>query len=129
MYGVLITRRTLSNIYKRHGVGHLKPSYKWHLGSTCTEVDYADRKRVFCTKLLGHMRARRQIVYLDETSTHMWEKRSRVWMPRANPIYLRLQQDRGQSRTVIGAICKSWPLMKYQVVDKTNAESFCAFLQ
>ena len=50
-------------------------------------------------------------------------------MPRANPIYMRLQQDRGQSRTVIGAICRSWPLMKYQVADKTNAASFCAFLQ
>jgi len=58
----------------------------------------------------------------------MWEQRSRIWMPKGQPIHMRLQRDRGKSRTVIGAICKDWPLMKFHVTDKTNSQCFNLFL-
>ena len=80
----------MSNIYKRKGIRNLKPSYKWHLGRT-TEAEYANRKSEFLRTLMRYMREEWQIIFLDETSTHMWEKRSRVWMPRDNPIIMRLQ--------------------------------------
>ena len=59
----------------------------------------------------------------------MWEKRSKIWMPREDPIYLRLKQDRGYSRTIIGAICKDFSLMQFQIVDKTNIVNVKAFLE
>lgn len=127
-YGKRITRTTLANIYKRNGIRNLKPGYKWHLGKT-TEEEYASKKSIFLKTLLRLMNEGKQIIYLDETSTHMWEKRSRVWMPQHNPIHMRLQKDRGKSRTIIGAISKGWPLMKYAVVDKTNTRFFCQFLK
>ena len=58
----------------------------------------------------------------------MWEKRSRIWMPKDNPIYLRLKKDRGCSRTVIGAICLKFPKMRYMICDKTNITNFRDFL-
>ena len=121
------TRAGLSLIYKRNRIGNLKPSYKWHLGKV-SEDDYIDRKRQNIRKIMNYMQAGRDMIYLDETSTHMWEKRSRVWMPKDNPIYLRLKRDRGHSRTVIGAICLKLPNMKYMVCDKTNGVNFREFL-
>ena len=74
------------------------------------------------------MQEGKDIIYLDETSTHMWEKRSRIWMPKENPIYLRLKKDRGCSRTIIGAICLKFPKMRYMICDKTNITNFRDFL-
>ena len=59
----------------------------------------------------------------------MWEKKTRVWMPRDNPINMRLHEDRGKSRTITGAICSWWPKMKYMVMDKTLTETFLEFLK
>ena len=85
-----LCRAALSNIYKRNGISNLKPSYKWHLGKV-TEDQYVDRKRQKIRQLMDYMQAGKSIVYIDETSTHMWEKRSKIWMPKEDPIYLRLK--------------------------------------
>jgi hypothetical protein len=118
-FGKYLCRAALSNIYKRNGVSNLKPSYKWHLGKV-TENEYVTRKMNKIRELMDYMQAGKSIVYIDETSTHLWEKRSKIWMPRNDPIYLRLQQERGYSRTIIGAICSDFSLMQFQVVDKTT---------
>ena len=128
-YGRSITRVTLSNIYKRNNIGNLKPGYKWHLGRTNTDDNYLSNKSVFLRNLMSLMKQGKQIIYTDETSTHMWEKKTRVWMPRDNPINMRLHEDRGKSRTITGAICEDWLLMKYMIMDKTLTETFIDFLK
>jgi len=124
-----ITRPTLANIYRRHKVGNYKPGYKFCLGRKMDEEKFVCKKQDFLKKLWGHMRQHKRIIYLDETSTMMWEQRSRIWMPRDQPIHMRLQRDRGRSRTVIGAICQEWPFMKFHVTDKTNSACFNTFLK
>jgi transposase len=74
----------------------------------------------FLKKLLTRMREKKQIMYMDETSSHLWEKISSVWMPKDEFIQFRLNKDRGKSMTIIGAICTQWPMMKYYVCAKTN---------
>ena len=69
-----------------------------------------------------------QIIYLDETSTHLWEKRSRIWMPRNQPMHMRLNAERGKSRTLFGAISNRWNDMEWGIRDKTNGVNFCDFL-
>ena len=110
LWGKYLCRAALANIYRRNGVSNLKPSYKWHLGGISESI-YIERKANKIRELMDYMQAGKSIVYIDETSTHMWEKRSKIWMPKADPIYLRLKQDRGCSRTIIGAICKDFSLM------------------
>jgi hypothetical protein len=50
------------------------------------------------------------VAYLDETSSHRWEKLSKIWTSADNPIKLKLAKDRGRSVTIIGAICSSWAI-------------------
>ena len=51
-----ITRPTLANIYKRHGVGNFKPGYKFCLGRKMDEQKFLCKKQDFLKELWGHMR-------------------------------------------------------------------------
>jgi hypothetical protein len=51
-----------------------------------------DEKIIFLRKLLGHMHAKRQIIYMDETSTHLWEKMKSFWMPKDDLIDVKLNK-------------------------------------
>ena len=51
-------------------------------------------------------------------------------MPKDEPIFMRLNKERGKSRTIIGAISSlHWVEMKFNIVDKTNTFFFCEFLE
>ena len=63
-------------------MGNYKPGYKFCLGRKMDEEKFVCKKQDFLKKLWGHMRQHKRIIYLDETSTMMWEQRSRIWMPR-----------------------------------------------
>ena len=106
----------------------MQPSYKWHLGKS-NEDEFISKKAVFLRRLQRFMQDDWQIIYLDETSPHLWEKRSKVWMPRDKPIFMRLNAERGKSRTLFGAISNRWNDMEYGIRDKTNAINFCDFLK
>ena len=43
-------------------------------------------KQIFVAKLVDFMRAGREIIYFDETSTHLWQQQRKIWMPKADPI-------------------------------------------
>jgi hypothetical protein len=69
------------------------------------------------------------VVYIDETSTHLWEKRLKVWHTPRDPIVFKLPSNRGQSCTVVGAISTDMGKPLYwQLAQHTNTQSFIKFM-
>ena len=118
---VKISRTTLLNIYKERGVVRRKASFKFNRRLR-SEHQAKGERVIFLGKLLNHMRAGRQIIYMDETSTHLWEKMKSFWMPKEELIDVTLNKERGKSITIIGGISNKWPDLKYIVTKKTNKE-------
>jgi hypothetical protein len=128
-WNIQITRPHLSNIYKIYGVkGVKRPSFKFTLGKR-TISEHQARIRLYVDELIWVMRKGKKIIYTDETSTHLWERLSRIWMRPEEPVEMRFRTGRGKSITVTGGICQSWATPVFLVSDKTNTESFLNFLK
>ena len=70
------------------------------------------------------------IIYMDETSVHVWMKKERCWQPMDSPVNVPLNKTRHKGLTVFGAIgaCLVEPVM--MLGDRgTNAEDFVKFLK
>ena len=123
-----ISRTLLLNIYKANGVVRRKASFKFNRRLR-SEHQQTDEKIIFLRKLLVHMHAKRQIIYMDETSTHLWEKMKSFWMPKDDLIDVKLNKERGKSITIIGGISNQWDKMKFVIGKKTNIPTVKRFLQ
>ena len=65
------------------------------------------------------------MIYIDETSTHLWEKRLKVWLTPRDPIVFKLPSSRDTSYTVIGAFSLDvGKALCWQLAQHTNTESF-----
>ena len=78
------------------------------------------QKVEFLTKLLKFKREDRQIIFMDETSTNLWEKMRGFWMRKDELIDVTLNKDRGSSITMIGGISNKWDNLEYILTDKTT---------
>ena len=68
-----------------------------------------------------------EILYIDETTFHLWQKLSRCWVTAA--MKLSLIKSRGPSITVIGAISKERGLVHFEVfVENNNSNIFLNFM-
>ena len=70
------------------------------------------------------MEKKRPILYADETSTHMWERRIRCWTKSDSPLKVTIPAKRGKSQTIYGAIGKGIfkknQILVHTVADSTN---------
>jgi hypothetical protein len=71
------------------------------------------------------------VAFMDETTTHRWERISKVWAPKNEPIYLDLNKERGHNVTVIGAVCSHWAgeEFQYTLADCTNSINVKIFIK
>ena len=114
-----ISKTLLLQIYREHNIVRRQPSYKFNRKFR-SRFQFVNEKIEFLNKLLRYMREDRQIIYMDETSTHLWEKMKSFWMPKNALIDVSLNKDRGKSITIIGGISNKWPTLQYVLTDKTN---------
>ena len=122
-----ISTNLLLRLYRRHKCVRRNASYKFNRRFD-TEMHQTKANIDFLHKLLRHMRDERQIIFMDETSTHLWEKLKSFWMPKDDLIDVRLNRDRGSSITIIGGISTHFDRMKYITCQGTKAENFQKFL-
>lgn len=118
----------LRKFYKRNRIGHYKPQWKFH--NPRSPIAVYNMKRKFIVELVRLLKDGKMVAFFDETSTHCWEKLSKVWSSRDCPLTLSLRKDRGRSVTVMGAICSHWSgeEFQYTITDKTNIKSVKFFL-
>ena len=86
------------------------------------------KKIKFLKDLFEATRQGRQIVFFDEATTNMWEKLPSMYMPKDDYIPITLNKKRGRSCTILGAICKSWPKLKYILSHTTSQHTVAEYL-
>jgi hypothetical protein len=68
-----------------------------------------------------------EILYIDETTFHLWQKLSRCWVTAG--MKLSLIKSRGPSISVIGAISKERDLVHFEVFfENNNSNIFLNFM-
>ena len=75
------------------------------------------------------MKQGREVWFCDETSTHMWQKKSRIWRNPDEPYHLTLNKQRGASITIIGVISSMRPRFFFMIAPTTTKESVDTFLK
>jgi hypothetical protein len=94
---------TIRSYYLKFGVKSVRPDYGYF--KTQNEKRQLREKQMEFARLLGTLimtRAYDEILYIDETSFHLWQKRASSWL--RTGMKLHLVGGRGPSMTVIGAI-------------------------
>ena len=86
-------------------------------------------RKQFAQKLIALLREGKEVIYADETSTNLWEKRLRTWYSPDDPIAFQLPGNRGKSITVIGALSsvKTKPLY-WTICSNTDTDSVIQFM-
>ena len=71
----------------------------------------------------------KEVIYMDETSTNVWETKSKIWQPVNTllPMVYSLPQKRGSNVTIIGAITNRREEIYYKIANTTNTENVLAF--
>ena len=85
-YEVQISRYTLSNYYKQLQVGYLKTHSSFYMARS--EEAMVELRVAYIKKIVGHMKKKREIIYMDETTTDMWAIRNKIWQPKDSVLPL-----------------------------------------
>ena len=123
-----ISRTLLLNIYKRHNIIRRKASYKFNRRLRTEYTETVERVS-FCKDLLEYIHTGKQIIYMDETSTHLWEKMQSFRMPKEDPINVRLNKTRGKSVTIFGGISTEFKKAEFMLAEKTTIVNFKRYLE
>ena len=83
-----ITRVTLAKYYKRNKIRFKKPEYTIHTDQKDEEIH--QQRLEFVPKLLKCYKRKIEVIYIDECTTNVWQKPNRIWMPRDNPLKIKL---------------------------------------
>jgi hypothetical protein len=74
-----MSRYTLASYYKELKVGYLKTHSSFYNSRSEEEMVYL--RLEFIKKIVKHMKKKREIIFMDETSTNMWVIRNKIWQP------------------------------------------------
>lgn len=119
---------TLQGYYMRHGVRYKRPDYRyWKSRAENAELKAKQYSFVEALGTIIRDRAYDDVVYIDETTFHLWQKASRCWIRPG--MKLPMHKNRGPSLTVIGAISEARGLVHYTAfAGSNNADTFAVFL-
>ena len=78
----------------------------------------------FLEQLLERIQAGKDIWYMDETSTSLWERPRRIWQP-SGGIRIKLARQHKHNVTIIGAL--SYGKLFSRIAPRTNAETVFEF--
>ena len=90
------------------------------------------RQVAWIHQFLAYHRKGYEFIYIDETSTHLWDNRGNVWQSRYQPLRIVKNSDRGKSITIFGAISSlggQEQKVHYSLAKSTNTVDFIAFLR
>ena len=76
-YNIEISRYTLANYYREIKIVYLKTHSSFY--SSRTEEEMVQLRVEFIKKIVKHMKRKKEIIFMDETSTNMWAIRNKIW--------------------------------------------------
>jgi transposase len=113
----------------KYGVNFRRPKYTFWK-SIAENEDLKKKQYEFVCDLLSIIKNRSydEILYIDETTFHLWQKARKCWI--RNDMKLNLVRNRGPSITVIGAISQERGLVYFEVFeDNNNSDLFSNFIR
>ena len=68
------------------------------------------------------MKKNREIIFIDETSTNMWDLRKRIWQPKDSrlPLVVQRANTKEKNVTIIGAVSLKMKMIYHHVTNSTN---------
>ena len=102
MFKIHIWPDTLSRYYKLRNIKFAKP--KRVNDSKHSDDDLKCHRLTFLTELAMRMEVGKRILFLDESSTHLWESKTRVWTPAKEKISVKRTSTRGHGATLYGVL-------------------------
>lgn len=84
MFGVRIDRTTLATYYKANGVTFTK--VKRSIQCSRNKEELRKMRVDFILKLLNQINSGARMLYMDETTTNLWDLRRRVWQQKDNKM-------------------------------------------
>ena len=119
---------TLRRYYIKFKVKYIRSNYTYW--KSFAEKNSLKEKQLEFVQQIGdaiHGSYYDEIVYIDETTFHLWQKLSKCWV--TSGMKLSLIKTRGPSITVIGAISKERGLVHFEVfVESNNSNLFMNFM-
>ena len=76
-FKIEISRYTLANYYRELKIGYLKTHSSFY--SSRTEEEMVQLRVEFIKKIVKQMKRKKEIIFMDETSTNMWAIRNKIW--------------------------------------------------
>ena len=119
---------TLRRYYIKYKVKYIRPSYTYWK-SFAEKKSLKEKQLAFVQQLGTIIREHSydELLYIDETTFHLWQKLSKCWV--TSGMKLSLIKSRGPSITVIGAISKERGLVHFEVfVENNNSNIFLNFM-
>ena len=120
-----ISRVTLAKYYKKNRVKHIKPDYTIYTDKKDQEIH--QERLLFVQQLLEYYRQNTEIIYIDESTTNLWIKPGRLWIPKDQPFKVKLSTGRGEGATIIGAISSKRSKLIYFICDGSTLDNIDIF--
>ena len=85
----------------------------------------------YLSNVVKHMKRRRKLIFIDETSTDMWDIRQRIWQPKDSrlPLVIQKANTKENKVTIIGAISLEMKSVYHQITNTTNIETVSEFFK
>lgn len=101
-FGIQLSRTTLSNFYKRERISYtcLKKTMTHKFSAQHLHVDRIS----FIDQITDFFIEGREIMYFDESSTHLWETRGKIWQPKDDKICVAIPSSRGSGVTLLATV-------------------------
>ena len=74
-----MSRYTLANYYRELKISYLKTHSSFY--SSRSEEEMVLLRVQFIKKIVKHMKRKKEIIFMDESSTNMWVIRNKIWHP------------------------------------------------
>ena len=72
-----ISRSAIRDYYVENRVSYTQPSYKY--ADKRTPAQHLKEKTVWVLRTVKELMLNRTLIYFDETTCNMWQRRSRIW--------------------------------------------------
>ena len=119
---------SIRQFYLEHGASYRKPQIVY-CSKAAREVELKHQQRDFAQQITRVLMQEPEtdVVYIDETSFHLWMAPARLWIKQG--MRVQLPDQRGQSITMIGALSVHHGLLHTEAFAGTNTvETFLPFL-
>ena len=68
-----------------------------------------------------------EVIYIDESTTNVWQKPSKAWIPKDHPFKIKLANTRGTGVTIFGAISSKRRSLVYYLCGNSSIPNLKAF--